>query len=290
MFYVFIVLTVVAALVAIGGLLSSKPGAVAGAVALFLLGLVASSVGTVPTKNVGVVTSFNKPTGETYSAGAYWKAPWKSVTDMSLAWQTDTYQFGNVQAAGGTTVGLDIRPRWRMTQAAAPDLFQNHKDFQSVKDNLFKNELEDAANKLFASYNPLTNLNTETGQPIKSKEQWATELQAELTKRFAGKAEIDGKEQVIQKIEIDRLAIITISPDKETQQKLNQQVAEFGKGKVLDQQKANALKQKEITETNAKVDGATRCLEIAAANGGEPGLCGSFLGGSKSAGVIINSK
>lgn len=282
MLFLFIV-GCIAGLIGLGVLLFGKN-------AMGLIGILAflglwtiSSVGTVPTKNVGVVTSFNKPTGETYTAGAYWKAPWKSVTDMSLAWQTDVYTF-NVQGAAGTTVGLDVRPRWRMTPEAAPDLFQNHKDFDSVKKNLFENELKDAANKLFAAYNPMTNINTQTGLPLRTKEQWANDLKAELSKRFNGKAEVNGKEQVINKIEVDRLAIITIAPDGETQKKIDQQIAEFARGKVLDQQKANADKQKLISETNAQVDKQTRCLEIAAANGGEPGLC--LTGG---AGVIINS-
>lgn len=283
LFFVFCTGLVILVIAILAALVVQKASPAILGVFVFLLTLVISSVGTVDTKNVGVVTSFKKPTGETKEAGAYWKAPWKDVTDMSLAWQTDSYQF-TVQAAAGTTVGLDIRPRWRMTRNAAPDLFQNHKDFESVRNNLFKNELLDASNKLFASYNPLTNLNTATGQPLKTKEQWATELQAELNKRFLGKVEISGKgEQVIQKIEVDRLAIITIAPDQDTQEKLNQQVAEFGKGKVLDQQKINADKQKAITETNAKVDKETRCLEIAEKVSGEPGLC---LGGGT--GVIVN--
>jgi regulator of protease activity HflC (stomatin/prohibitin superfamily) len=286
LFWVFITGIIVLFVGAVAALVRKHVGPFILAFLVFLGAWTISSVGTVDTKNVGVVTSFKKPTGETYEAGAYWKAPWKDVTDMSLAWQTDTYQF-TVQAAAGTTVGLDIRPRWRMTRDAAPDLFQNHKDFQSVKDNLFKNELLDASNKLFASYNPLTNLNTDTGQPIKTKEQWASELQTELNKRFLGKVEINGKgEQTIQKIEVDRLAIITIAPDKDTQEKLNQQVAEFGRGKILDQQKTNADKEKLITETNAKVDKQTRCLEIAEKVNGEPGLC--LSGGG--AGIIVNSK
>jgi regulator of protease activity HflC (stomatin/prohibitin superfamily) len=249
---------------------SKSPGLVFASILVFALGLVISSVGTVPTREVGVVTSFNKPTGETYTAGAYLKAPWKSVTDMSLAWQTVNYQF-NVQAAGGATVGLDIRPRWRMREAAAPELFQEYKNFEGVVNNLFKTELVGAGNALFASYNPLTAYDVKTSLPTKPKTAWESEFLAELNKRLGNK------------LEFERVGVITIAPDPKSQEKLNQQIEEFGRGKVLDQAKINADKEAAITATNAGVDKEARCLEIAAANGGEPGLC--LSGG---AGVILN--
>lgn len=279
MLFVFIFGLIVLAGGVLSALVTKRLSPAAIGIFVFVLCWLGASVGTVDTRNVGVVTSFKKPTGETKEAGLYFKAPWKSVTDMSLAAQTKGYQF-EVQATGAAKIGLDVRPRWRMTQEAAPELFQNFKDFDGVVQNLFYNELVDAANKQFQSYNPLTNVDVKTGQPIKSKEQFATELKAELDKRFT--MTIDGKS--VKVIDIERIAMPTIAPDEETQKKINQQVSEFARGKVLDQQKINADKQKLITETNAKVDKQTRCLEIAAANGGEPGLC--LSGGA--AGVILN--
>jgi regulator of protease activity HflC (stomatin/prohibitin superfamily) len=271
LFYLFLFFTVIAVLLSIGAALSRRGSFVAGAIVVFLLGLTISSVGTVDTRNVGVVTSFKKPTGEIKGDGPYWKAPWKSVTDMSLAYQTKNYQF-EVQAAGGATVGLDIRPRWRMVESAAPELFQNYKDFDGVVDNLFKTELVDASQGIFSSYNPLTSYDVKTALPVKSKELWASELLTELNKRLAGK------------IEFDRLAITTIAPDPKSQEKLNQQIEEFGRGKVLDQALVNAEKQKAITAKNAEVNNTVRCLEIVAEKGGEPGLCLN-----SSSGVIINT-
>ncbi len=263
---------VIFALVAANSGESGAGGAIF-AVGLILGGamIIGPCVGSVTTRNVGVVTSFNKPTGEYEGAGAYWIAPWKEVHEMDLAWQTKSYQL-TVQAAGGTTVGLDIYPRWRIVEAKAPELFQNYRSFDGVVANLFATELRDSTNKLFASYNPLTNIDVTTGQPIKTKEQWAEEVRKDLEKRLAGN------------IIFDRVAITTIAPDPKTQEKLNQQVEEFGKGKVLDQQKINAEKQKAITETNAKVNEVSRCLEIADRHAKEPGLC---MGDGT--GVIINS-
>jgi regulator of protease activity HflC (stomatin/prohibitin superfamily) len=268
--FLFIIGLLIVVLGVLFGIGMGRPLVMVGSALFGIMLVFVSMFGTVSTKNVGVVTSFNKPTGEIKQAGAYMIAPWKSVTEMDLAWQTEGYPV-SVQAAAGTTVGLDVRPRWRMVATAAPDLFQNYRSFEGVKNNLFKTELVDAANMLFASYNPLTNIDVKTGEAIKTKEQWAADLKKELEKRLAGK------------VEFERVAIPTIAPDPKTQEKLNQQVEEFGKGKVLDQQKVNADKQKLITETNASVDKESRCLEIAAANGGEPGLCLSA-----GAGVILN--
>lgn len=278
MLFLFIVGVLVAVIGIFAAVVAQRASIAVAAIFIFLACWLGSSMGTVDTKNVGVVTSFKKPTGEVKEAGAYFKAPWKSVTDMSLAWQTQSYQY-EVQAVGSAKIGLDVRPRWRMTPEAAPELFQNYKDFDGVVNNLFANELVDASNKLFQGYNPLTNVDVKTGQPIRTKEQFAAELKTELDKRFT--ATVDGK--VIKLIELDRIAMPTIAPDKDTQDKINQQVAEFAKGKVLDQQLANAQKQADITAKNASVDKVTRCMEIAAGNGGEPGLC---LNGG--AGIILN--
>lgn len=274
MFGLGVIIVLVALMLAIKAFASDEPGAAVMAVFVgvlfgggFMLG---SSFTSVTTRNVGVVTSWNKPTGEFLDAGAHMIAPWKEVHEMDLAWQTASYNI-EVQAAAGTTVGLNVFPRWRIAQEKAPELFQDYKSFEGVVNNLFTTELRNSANMLFSGYNPLTNIDVKTGNPIKTKEQWAAELQADLEKRLAGY------------VVFDRLAIPTIAPDAKTQEKLNQQVEEFGRGKVLDQQKINAEKEKAITETNAKVDPVARCLEIAEKNGGEPGLC---FGGNT--GIILN--
>lgn len=230
-------------------------------------------VGTVDTKKVGVVTSYKKPTGETKAAGIYLTAPWESVTEMDGAIQTTTYEVG-VQLAGGAYATVTVYPSWEMAPNAAPELFQQFKSFDAVIESLWKQQLQTTANEIFSTYNPLTNVDPKTGELKKTKTQWASEL----------KAALEANPLIKDKINIKSLSIPTIAPDQGTQDNLNKIVAEFAKGSVLDQQKANAEKQKAITETNAKVDQVTRCLEIAQQLGKEPGLCM----GSNS-GVIVNT-
>jgi hypothetical protein len=245
---------------------------VAGAI-LGLGMIVGSCVGVVDTKKVGVVTSFKKPTGEIREAGAYWIAPWKSVTEMDGAIQTATYEVP-VQLAGGASATVTVYPSWEMAPGAAPELFQQFKSFEAVVDSLWAQQLKTTANNIFGTYNPLTNVDPKTGELKKTKTQWADEL----------KVALEQNPLIKRRLIIRSVSIPTIAPDQGTQEALNRIVAEFAKGSVLEQQKANAEKQKVITETNAKVDQVTRCLEIAEKGGKEPGLC---MNGN--AGVIINT-
>jgi hypothetical protein len=275
------VLGILVALIGIGLGLAAKREGEGGAAAFAFIGglvlgaglIVGSSVGVVDTKKVGVVTSFKKPTGEIREAGAYMIAPWKSVTEMDGAIQTATYEVP-VQLAGGASATVTVFPSWEMAPGAAPELFQQFKSFDAVVASLWEQQLKTTANNIFGTYNPLTNVDPKTGELKKTKTQWADELKTALEQNPLIKG----------KLIIRSVSIPTIAPDQGTQEALNRIVAEFAKGSVLEQQKANALKQKEITETNAQVDRVTRCLEIAEKGGKEPGLCMS-----NGAGVIINT-
>lgn len=275
------VLGLVVALIGLGLTIAAKREGEGGLAAFAFFGglvlslgmIVGSCVGVVDTKKVGVVTSFKKPTGEIREAGAYWIAPWKSVTEMDGAIQTATYEVP-VQLAGGASATVTVYPSWEMAPGAAPELFQQFKSFDAVVESLWKQQLQTTANNIFGTYNPLTNVDPKTGELKKTKTQWADEL----------KTALEANPLIKGKLIIRSVSIPTIAPDQGTQEALNRIVAEFAKGSVLEQQKANALKQKEITETNAQVDRVTRCLEIAEKGGKEPGLCMS-----NGAGVIINT-
>lgn len=275
------ILGILAVLVGIGvSVFASREGEGGFAVFAFIAGIVVGGamitgacVGVVETKKVGVVTSFKKPTGEIRQAGAYWVAPWEVVNEMDAAKQVEPYEF-DVQLAGGSKAHLVIYPSWQMAPDAAPELFQEFKSFEAVEKSLFAQQLVSTANNVFSSYNMLVNIDPKTGDQKKSKVEWAADL----------KAALEANPLIKGKLIINSVSIPTIQPDDNTQKNLDQIVAEFAKGSVLDQQKTNAEKQKSITETNAQVDRVTRCLEIAEKLGKEPGLCMS-----NGSGVIINT-
>jgi hypothetical protein len=60
----------------------------------FVLGVVVilmSTVTTVGTKDVGVVTTFGRPTGRDLDNGLHFKLPWQKVTELDGAINPDSY-------------------------------------------------------------------------------------------------------------------------------------------------------------------------------------------------------
>lgn len=245
-------------------------------IGVVLFGVIAAPTvfGSVGTKKVGVVTVYNKPTGEVYEAGGFSKAPWKSITEMDAAIQTATYTF-DVQMAGGATATLNVYPSWEMKASAAPELFQQFKDFNNVVDSLFEQQLVSTANNLFGTYNPLTNVDPKTGDLIKTKEQWGVEL----------KQALENNPLIKDRLIIHNVSVPIIKPDDNTQSNLNKVVAEFAKGSILDQQKANALKEKAIADQQVQIEGSLFCMRENSKNGLDAGTC---LAGGKS--IIIDGR
>ena len=119
---------------------------------------VASSV-VVPTKEIGVVTTFGKPTGS-LSNGFHLKAPWQKVTYMDAAIQTDSHTADdksciNVRIAHQATACVDASIRWRIRPDASDALFQNYREFSSIRSSLVVRQLSSSLNKEFASYDAL---------------------------------------------------------------------------------------------------------------------------------------
>lgn len=163
------------------------------AVALGVLIGILSCVTTVGTKNVGVLTTFGRPTGYLQN-GLHVKAPWENVTELNDAVQTDTYasdggaagkqQQGatatcvNVRIARQGTACVNVSIRWQIKPSGVDYLFRNYKDNDAITDNLVLRDLQSAMNEAFATYDPLgidqnglsTNppLNAATGSSLSS--------------------------------------------------------------------------------------------------------------------------
>jgi len=126
----------------------------------FALVVAFSCTAVVGTKEVGILTSFNKPTGA-FDNGFHLKWPWEDVTEMDAAWQTDNNTKDHnacIQAriAHQAVACVDVAIRWRIEQGAADELFQNYRDFSNVRNSLVTRELATDINAEFATYDPLT--------------------------------------------------------------------------------------------------------------------------------------
>jgi regulator of protease activity HflC (stomatin/prohibitin superfamily) len=122
-----------------------------------------SSATIVSTKNVGVVTSFGRPTGS-LDNGFHMVLPWEKVTELDGAIQTDSHT-GNgkddstpcttVRIAHQSTACVDNSIRWRIRQGSADSLFRDYKDFANIRDSLVTRELGAALNTVFKDFDPL---------------------------------------------------------------------------------------------------------------------------------------
>jgi regulator of protease activity HflC (stomatin/prohibitin superfamily) len=110
--------------------------------------LILGSTTIVSTRNIGVVTTFGRPSG-TLSNGLHAKAPWKSVTEMNGTIQIDNHTgeaATTVRLGNNSTAFVDNSVRWRIQPAAADELFLDYRDFENVRDNLVTRELRAALN------------------------------------------------------------------------------------------------------------------------------------------------
>ena len=122
-----------------------------------------ASATIVSTKNVGVVTSFGRPTGS-LDNGFHMVLPWEKVTELDGAIQTDSH-VGNgkddstpcttVRIAHQSTACVDNSIRWRIRQGSADSLFRDYKDFANIRDSLVTRELGAALNTVFKDFDPL---------------------------------------------------------------------------------------------------------------------------------------
>lgn len=135
------------------------PAIVAAALTLiFLVSLVLSCTTIVGTRQVGIVTKWNKPTGETFDAGLHWVLPWTDVHEMDAAIQNDVYNGDNriqVRLGNNSTALADVNIRWEIVQDQADELFQQYKEFGNVRSNLVERNLRTALNEAFTKFDPL---------------------------------------------------------------------------------------------------------------------------------------
>jgi hypothetical protein len=104
------------------------------ALALGSVIIVASSYNSVPTRNVGIVTSFNKPTGETTGAGVEWTKPWEDIDDWDASRNTFD-RLGDrclwVSVSGGKAC-IPVQIEWSAKAENAPEDWAAYKEVDSI--------------------------------------------------------------------------------------------------------------------------------------------------------------
>lgn len=262
--------------------------------------LVKSSLVQVSTKNVGIETTFGKPSGE-LSNGLHFKLPWEKVTEMDAAIQTDTYidnRCFKVRIANQQTACVYINFQWRINPNSAQELYRDYRTFDHVRDALVTRRLTAVVNEQLSNYNPL---NSVAGADLPQGEQRNPSL-AVIAKNVNAqmKDEIGGAVQGDEQTDTDSIEVLsTIIPlitfDNETQGRINQLQQQVALTRVALQSKKTAKAQAQAnkalaasvnTSPNVLVSHCISILETMVKNG-QPVPAGfSCWPGGSLAGVI----
>ncbi|MBF9135347.1 stomatin [Plantactinospora sp. S1510] len=250
-----------------------RAGAAGGAVVAAFLGMlftVSASANTVPTRNVGIVTAFNKPTGEVTGAGLKWVAPWKKVEDWDASRQTFDHKSQKtcvqVRIVGLQGACVEVQIEYQTHSAKAPEQWASYKrDFGLFMNRRVEPNLTGALNDIFAAHDPLSNVDATTGvvKPVDTA-ALVEPLKANIANRTG------------EDIQILGVVFGFVHYAEKTQQQIEAFQQKVLEAKNLEQDRKNAELQRQVSAKNAQVNPTVRCLEIAAQHGKEPGFC---LGG-----------
>lgn len=231
-----------------------------------------ASAYSVPVRNVGIVTSFNKPTGEVTGSGLHWVKPWQKVNDFDASIQTSDHtgdkHCTTVRIGSLATACVENKVRWQVVETAAPKLYTDYKaDFDNMRVNLFEAELQRALNEEFATYNPLASIDLNTGAIKFDLNELAESVRTNLSEKLGGD------------ITVHSVVIPLIRHDGKTEENIKAFQDVLAENRVLTQKKANAEVEKQTAAVLASVPDTyviNKCLDIAKELGKEPGFC---LGG-----------
>jgi len=227
---------------------------------------VLSSANTVPVRNVGIVTSFNKPTGRITGAGLQWVLPWQKIGE----WDASRQKYDHLTPDRDVTVRtatladayVEVLIEWQAKDAkAAEQFFDYKKDFEAFRGQRVGTQLDTILNDAFATYNPLANIDANTGN-----------LNVDL-KPYADKVRDLAVERLGEDITIVSVSVVRVNHDATTEANIKAFGTKLAEGRNLDQDLINAAKRKAVTEKNAEVNNVVRCLEISEHSGTAPGLC-----------------
>jgi regulator of protease activity HflC (stomatin/prohibitin superfamily) len=264
-----------------------------------------ASVATVSTKNLGVLTTFGRPSGY-LSNGFHWKAPWADVTELNDAVQTDTYasdggstgklQGGavatciNVRIARQATACVNVSIRWQIKESGVDYLFRNYRGNATIQDNVVLRDLQQAMNEKFTAYDPLgidANGNS-TNEPLSAvgKASLSSDVQQQMA------AEIG------QYIDVQSVIIPLLNFDSATQDRINQLQQQVALTRIAQQAQQTAIAQAAANKalaTSVSDDPnvlVSKCLDILqdAVSKGQALPAGFSCFGSGGATVAVPSK
>lgn len=171
------------------------------ALAVTILVTLVASYNEVGTQNIGVVTAFGRPSGEVDN-GIHWLAPWKSVTQVDGAIQTQTYEASShpsscitVRIGEQQTACADVVLRWRIDPLDADSLFRNYHGGASVISDVSSSLVHpyfiQELNTVLDNYDPVTAITASIGTAANPHlYTLSAEAQKLLQARLSGQVEV----------------------------------------------------------------------------------------------------
>lgn len=212
--------------------------------AVLLLGFSMTTI--VDTRNIGVVTTFNRPTGETLPNGLHVKAPWEKVTELDGTIITDEFAGDAcivVRIGDGSNACVSETIRWRIVRQAGDELFADYRSDdvnETIADALVETQLTSATASVFSEFNPLLQAGAadqaaseSAGAPDLNK--FSRELTVTMNRRLREMSPTGQAQVAIQSITISRLNL-----SASTQRKINALQEEVANTRIAQQRQATA--------------------------------------------------
>jgi regulator of protease activity HflC (stomatin/prohibitin superfamily) len=225
---------------------------------------------TVPVRNVGIVTSFNAPTGRVTKSGLKFVWPWQRVADFDASVQTSDHTTDKncttVRIGSLATACVENRIQWQVLDASAPRLYNDYKgDFNNMKQNLVETKIQNALNAVFSTYNPLSQVNLQTGQVGFDGAALGKSVEDELRRTIGND------------VRIISVSVPLVHHDAKTEENIKQFQDVIAQSRILDQKKSNAEKEKLVSDLQRAFLTPeylqNKCIEESVKLGYAPGLC-----------------
>ncbi len=207
-----------------------------------------SMTAIVPTREIGVVTSFGRPV-DVLSNGLHLKAPWQKVNKLDGTIQTDNFTGSDraidIRIGNGSTSGVDATIRWRIRLDAGKELYQDYRQMENIRDSLVTRELKAALNEVLGDYDPLESVKAGVGS------DGATTSAGVDLNAYSEQVHEALSERVGEDVEVLSVILPIIRFDQQTQEKINAYQAEVANTRIAEQREATAKAQAQANKNLA---------------------------------------
>lgn len=226
---------------------------------------------TVPVRNVGIVTAFNAPTGRVTGNGLKFVFPWQRIADFDASIQISDHtgespHCTTVRIGSLATACVENRIQWQVNPSSAPKLYNDYKgNFHNLTNNLVETRIQNALNSVFSTYNPLSQVNLQTGQVGFDGAKLGRDVEAELNRTIG------------TDIRIISVSVPLVHHDHQTEANIQQFQDVIARSRILDQLQSNANKEALVAAiqrgflTNEYL--INKCIEESIKLNYAPGLC-----------------